>query len=159
MYQCLNKTHAFLNRPRPRFNEVQNKVIELIILSLILLSIMNTIGMSIFERTGEIGTLAALGETRRSIISGFILEGFILGCMGAFLGGILGVSIIEFINFIKIKVIMPGASTFFTVKIKIFGKAFYDAFVLSILSSTVAAWLPARKVSRMNIARSLRFNI
>ena len=51
------------------------------------LGVLNTIGMSIMERAGEIGTLRALGDTERAILGQFTLEGFLLGVVGALAGG------------------------------------------------------------------------
>jgi multidrug efflux pump subunit AcrA (membrane-fusion protein) len=49
--------------------------------------------MAVFERTREIGLLAALGMKRREIMSLFLLEGILIGLLGAiaafFLGGLV----------------------------------------------------------------------
>jgi putative ABC transport system permease protein len=53
---------AVLYQQITKFNEVQNRIMAFIILSLILLGILNTIGMSVFERTGEIGHSGRTGR-------------------------------------------------------------------------------------------------
>src|SRR5208283_2813244 len=72
------------------FFHTQNGVIAFIILCLVVLGVLNTIGMSIYERVGEIGTLRALGETERAILVQFLIEGGILGVIGAFTGVVVG---------------------------------------------------------------------
>jgi putative ABC transport system permease protein len=141
------------------FNGVQMHIVEGIILSLILLGILNTIGMSIFERTGEIGTIAALGETQRTIRTQFVLEGVILGVLGAFCGVALGALEIQVINAMNIQVVMPGASTSFPVRLLLYVAAFRDAAILAVLAAGLAALIPAMRASRMNIAEALRRNL
>jgi putative ABC transport system permease protein len=50
---------------------------------------MNTLYASIASRTREIGTLRVLGYRRRSILSGFLLEGALLAAVGGLLGCLL----------------------------------------------------------------------
>lgn len=141
------------------FNRVQNSVLEVIILSLILLGILNTIGMSVFERTGEIGTIAALGERSGTICSQFILEGGILGGLGALAGVVLGYALTQFINYLKIYLVMPGATEPLLIDLLFYFHAFLNAGLLSVFAGTIAAIVPAFRASRMNIANALRHNI
>ena len=46
------------------FYNIQNAVVEIILACLVFFGILNTLGMSIYERIGEIGTLRALGDQR-----------------------------------------------------------------------------------------------
>src|SRR5690606_16866896 len=108
---------AKLYRQVEEFNRVQNLVLEVIILSLILLGILNTIGMSVFERTGEIGTIAALGENATAIVAQFVLEGAILGFLGSIAGVGCGALLTAFINWLEIQLVMPGASQPLTVNL------------------------------------------
>lgn len=150
---------AVLFQQVTKFNEVQNRIMEFIILSLILLGILNTIGMSVFERTGEIGTVAALGETSRTILWQFLLEGGVLGTLGAVSGVVLGTLLIFLINYMEIKVVMPGASQDMVIKIFFFLKPFFHAGLLAVGSSILASLIPSWRASQMNIAEALRRNV
>lgn len=141
------------------FNSVQMHMVEIIILSLILLGILNTIGMSIFERTGEIGTIAALGESQRTIRLQFVLEGVMLGLIGSVTGAVLGWLEILFVNSLGIPIVMPGSSMSFPMHIVVYGPAFRDAIILAVLTAGFAAFVPAVRASRMNIADALRRNV
>lgn len=150
---------ARLYKQVAEFNRVQNVVLEVIILSLILLGILNTIGMSVFERTGEIGTVAALGERGSTIVAQFVLEGAILGFLGSVAGIGCGAILTQIINALEIHLVMPGASQPLVVNLGFYFRAFFDAALLSILAGTLAAIFPAIRASRMNIANALRHNI
>jgi putative ABC transport system permease protein len=81
------------------FNEVVaiftsiNAILIVILLILTLVGIMNTILMSVFERTKEIGTLMAIGSSPRQVHIIFILESFFIGMFGVITGVTLGVLI------------------------------------------------------------------
>lgn len=61
-----------------------------ILLGIAGLGIANTILMAAFERMREIGTLRAMGMTRRRVLSMFLIEGGLIGLLGGFLGSVLG---------------------------------------------------------------------
>lgn len=54
------------------------------------IGIMNTMWMSIRERTSEIGTLRAIGMRPRAVLGMFVLEGALLGAVAAGAGAVLG---------------------------------------------------------------------
>ena len=61
-----------------------------ILLGIAGLGIANTILMAAFERMREIGTLRAMGMTRRRVLSMFLIEGGMIGIFGGFFGSVLG---------------------------------------------------------------------
>lgn len=61
-----------------------------ILMVIILIGISNTLIMSIKERTGEIGTLRAIGMQKSAVQMLFVIEGIILGFFGAIMGVIVG---------------------------------------------------------------------
>jgi ABC-type lipoprotein release transport system permease subunit len=65
-------------------------IFYLIILAIVAVVVSNTLLMSVFERTREMGILAALGLKGRQIMTMFMLESAILGALGILLGVILG---------------------------------------------------------------------
>jgi putative ABC transport system permease protein len=65
-------------------------VFGLIILLIAGVGILNLMLMAVFERTREIGLLAAMGLKRREIVVLFLLEGVLIGLLGALAGGTLG---------------------------------------------------------------------
>jgi len=62
----------------------------LIILLIAGVGILNLMLMAVFERTREIGLLAAMGLKRREIVALFLMEGVLIGLLGALAGCVLG---------------------------------------------------------------------
>ena len=62
------------------------------------IGILNIQLMAVFERTREMGVLAALGMKGRNIMSLFLLEGTLIGALGATLGVILGLGLLAWIG-------------------------------------------------------------
>ncbi len=141
------------------FLRVQNLLIALIIGVLTLCAISNTIGMSVFERTGEIGTIRALGETQGSVIRQFLREGFILGALGSLIGLVFGAALAATLNALGIKIVMPGATTFIVVHVDLFLAAFLGATALSLFAATAAALISAWRAARLEISDALRRNV
>ena len=52
--------------------------------------VLNTALMSVFERTREIGTIRAVGTRRGRVVLLFLLEGLLLGLLGAAGGALVG---------------------------------------------------------------------
>jgi ABC-type lipoprotein release transport system permease subunit len=65
-------------------------IFGLIILLIAGVGILNLMLMAVFERTREIGLVAAMGLKRREIVMLFLLEGVLIGLLGALVGGVLG---------------------------------------------------------------------
>jgi ABC-type lipoprotein release transport system permease subunit len=62
----------------------------LIVLAIVAVVVANTLLMSVFERTREMGILAALGLKGRQIMTMFLMESAALGALGVILGVLLG---------------------------------------------------------------------
>jgi putative ABC transport system permease protein len=70
--------------------ERQFGVLRLIILLMVLLSVANSVNMSIFERTREFGTALALGMRQAGVFRTVMTESAIIGLIGALVGMIVG---------------------------------------------------------------------
>lgn len=133
--------------------------IRLIIALIILLSISNTLTMSVMERTGEIGTSMALGVKRAGILRLFVGEGILIGCLGGLLGLILGVFLAYAISSIGIPMPPPpGMGRGYTGEILITWDILLKSLALAISTTFVASIYPAWKASRMQIVDALRHN-
>jgi putative ABC transport system permease protein len=148
----------FYNKTVDLFSR-QVLVMKLIIAVIIVLSISNTMTMSVLERTGEIGTAMALGVRRAAILRQFVTEGVLIGVLGGILGVLLGVALAAAISGIGIPMPPPpGMGRGFVGEIRITGGLILDAVVLAFATTLLASLYPAWKASRMEVVDALRHN-
>jgi putative ABC transport system permease protein len=148
----------FYNKSVMLFSK-QINVIRVMIALVVLLSISNTLIMSVLERTGEIGTLMALGSTSRRVLSLFLSEAFFLGLIGGFLGVVLSFLLAQLISAVGIPMPpLPGSSRAFLAKISVSGSLAFGAWLLVLFTTMLASIYPAWKGSRLNIVDALRHN-
>ena len=132
-------------------------VLTLIVSVMVVFGITNTMTMAIFERTREIGTVMALGTRRRGVVSMFVLEGFVLGVLGALAGVVLGVALAKAISAVGIQLPPPPGSTRgFLVQIFVVPTVLARAVELSIVAATLASIYPAWRAARLNVVEALR---
>ncbi|MBI1859847.1 MAG: ABC transporter permease [Deltaproteobacteria bacterium] len=153
------KSLSNLYRQVDSFFKTQNRVIETILLTLILLGVLNTVGMSVLERAGEIGTVRALGYTEGAVLAEFLLEGLCLGILGAVVGVVLGTAIALFLSSLGMAMVVPGASRPVHIRIELSVAQYLIAVTVALLASTLAAIAPALRASRMQIVDALRHNV
>lgn len=141
------------------FFGIQNFIVQTILSVLTVLAILNTVGMTVYERTGEIGTLRSLGHTRSEIVLQFLLEGFYLGIFGSVFGSIAGVVWISAINAAGITTALPGASTDVPIEADLVATAFFLAILMGMISILIGTLVPAWRASRLSVVEALRRNI
>ena len=132
-------------------------VIKLIISTIVILGIANTIGMSVVERRIELATLRALG-LRRGVIGGLLMtEALFTGLLGGALGVLLGVVIALAASAIGIPFPSPpGATRPFVGGVDLVPSIVAFSFVLSVAATLVAAAFPVWKALDRPIAQTLR---
>ena len=70
--------------------DVQMGVMVFIVLGLASFGVLNTMLMSVFERTRELGVMMALGTRPSAVVRLILMEGFLLSVLGAIAGAIMG---------------------------------------------------------------------
>jgi putative ABC transport system permease protein len=129
-------------------NNILNVLYILLALSVIvsLFGIINTLALTVFERTREIGTLRAVGMTRRQVRRMIRYESVITALIGAALGITLGIVLaglltarVDFINFD----VPVGQIVVFA--------------IAAVIVGIVAAILPARRAAKLNVLRALQY--
>ena len=113
---------------------------------------MITMYAAVAHRTGEIGTLRAIGFQRTSILSAFLIESLLLGfsggCVGLFFASFLQLFTISTMNFQTFSELAFTFSLTFEI--------IYKALFFSLIMGFVGGALPAVRASRMNIVEALR---
>lgn len=132
-------------------------VIHLIILSIVVLGIFNTVSISILERKQEIGNLRANGEARGDIMLLLAWEGVTLGVVGAGLGLALALGL-DFV-FLRDGILMPpapGLTRQFRVLIEFQPAMAVITFSLGTAAALAATLLAGIRVVSMSIGDALR---
>lgn len=146
-----NKTEALFTK--------QVWVVKIIIGLIIVLTIANTLTMSVMERTFEIGSSFAMGVRRWVVMRMFVLEALLLGMIGGALGVVIGYLLALGISAIGIPMPPPpGMTQGFDAEIIVTPGLMWDAVFLSLLTTLIAGVMPAWKAGHMNIVDALRYN-
>jgi putative ABC transport system permease protein len=138
----------FINNQIAGLNAILNVLYVLLMLSVIvsLFGIINTLVLTVFERTREIGMLRAIGMTRRQVRTMIrhesVITAVIGGVLGIALGIVLGALLAARVDFIV-----------FTVPI---GSLIVFA-VATIVVGLLAAIFPARRAAKLNVLEALQY--
>ena len=132
-------------------------VLRLIILLMVLLSVTNSVNMTLFERTREFGTLLALGDKPKTVFRLIMLESVVLGVLGAFFGIVVGCLAAMIISAIGIPMPPPpNANIGYTAFIRLVPAEIALSGLIGLLATCLAAVLPARRASRLKVVEALR---
>src|SRR4051794_1929438 len=138
----------FIDNQISGLNSVLNILYVLLALSVVvsLFGIVNTLVLTVFERTREIGMLRAVGMTRRQVRRMIRWESVITALLGAVIGIILGIVLggllVARVDFIVFTV--PWGSLI------VFG-------VAAVFVGLIAAIFPARRAARLNPLQALQY--
>jgi putative ABC transport system permease protein len=138
--------HNFL---RP-FTKILNLLYALLALSVIvsLVGIINTLVLTVYERTREIGMLRAVGMTRRQIRMMIRYESIVTSLMGAALGIVVGIFLAALVTH---ALASDGIVFAFPYVQMVY-------FVLAaIVVGILAAVLPARRAASLNVLQALQY--
>ncbi len=132
---------------------------RVIVSGVIFFLIMNTMTMSIFERFNEIGTLRAIGFTRRRIINLFTTEAYLLGMFSSFIGLGIGLTLCYFITSLDImEPPPPGMNT--EVPFSFYFHNNYTMLFQTVILLTIISWVssfsPTFKSLKSKIVDCLR---
>lgn len=128
----------------------------LIVFAIVVFSVANTVVMSIFERTREIGTLMAIGVTRGRIWRMFFVEGLMTGILGGLLGVATGALLATLINGGNIMLPPPpGYTVGYKLTVLLQREVLMTAFLIAVVTSTLSSILPALKASRLKVVDAL----
>jgi ABC-type antimicrobial peptide transport system permease subunit len=129
-------------------NNILNILYVLLALSVVvsLFGIVNTLVLTVFERTRELGMLRAIGMTRRQVRRMIRYESVITALIGAALGIVLGVVLagllvwrVDFIDF----AVPVGQLVVFA--------------IAAVIVGIIAAIFPARRAARLDPLRALQY--
>lgn len=135
-------------------------VLRLIILFMVLLSVANSVNISVFERIGEFGTMMSLGNRAGYVFGLIMLENTIVGLIGGATGVVVGLALAYAISAVGIPMPPPpNADLGYTAYIRVVPIELVLAFSIGLVATVGAALIPARRVTRIPVVEALRQNV
>lgn len=125
---------------------------------IVLFTVVNTMGMTVMERTTEIGSARAMGVRRSGIRRLFVLEGMTLGAIGATAGALLAQALATGVNSAGMTWTPPGQATAVPLQILTAGSSGFIVRVWLglVVAAMVAALIPANRGARLPVVDALR---
>ncbi|MGV8073810.1 MAG: ABC transporter permease [Syntrophobacteraceae bacterium] len=139
-----------------RIIDVMTLGIKVILIAVVLISILNVMMMSVYERVREIGTLAAMGTRPGRIMALFVAEGFCLGLAGALAGAAIGLGVLRVLNLTGVDVAFGGANQVFSLAPSVAPREVVSACLIVVAISILASLQPAAKAARLEPVEALR---
>jgi putative ABC transport system permease protein len=115
-----------------------------------LLGVVNTLAMSVIERTREIGVLRALGSSRWLVRQTMLDESLIITLAGALAGILVGL-LIGFVWVGSIGDVMPGIGFHLPLG------TIAGVTIAAVVAGVIAALLPARRAAKLQVIRALTY--
>jgi putative ABC transport system permease protein len=125
---------------------------------IVLFTVINTMTMAVVERTNEIGATRALGLRRGAVRRQFVVEGWVLGVLGATLGLLLAWGVVAAVNGANLTWTPPGNSSPVPFRLAMSGTGglALGIWAALVLVATLAALIPANRAARLKVVDALR---
>lgn len=131
-------------------------IFGIIIMSISAMGMLNTLSVSLLQRTKEVGILKALGTKRKDIFKMFIFEAAIISFFGGLLGFLGGYTSAKLINFIfNTMAVRKGMEVVDFVHLPYYFIVAIIAFIAFL--GLVTGIMPARRASKIHALDALRY--
>lgn len=129
------------------------------LLIIVAIGILNTLMIAMRERTMELGTLRAIGMTRRGLLAAVLLEAWMLGLLSAVTGACAGVVIAMVLQSAEIEIPSIALKEILLSDVLTFrvhlSQVVLSIFAVSTFTAVVAAW-PALRAARVQPVTAMR---
>jgi putative ABC transport system permease protein len=129
-------------------------LIRVVLGFIVVVSILNVMLMSVYERIGEIGTIASIGTLPSRILQLFLAEGLVLGFLSALVGSVIGIGILLVMGALKPNITFGRMNLALVPQVPLLEVLL--AIVVVVVISAIASLQPALKASRMEPVDALR---
>ncbi len=146
---------VFYQAVRALYNRIFG-ILGAIMVVIVVFAMSNTLGMAVMERTREIGTLRAIGTLPGELVRNFVLEGAMIGLIGAGAGMVFAALATFGLTFAGIDMPPPpGRSAGYPLLVNFSATLYVVVLVVVVLVSSLAAWAVSRKATRKPIPEAL----
>lgn len=114
--------------------------------------IINTFSMLVAQRTREIGLLRAIGGSRSQVNRSVLVEALILGVLGSTLGLLAGIGLAVGL----IQLMKATGMNLSSADLEIGASVPIASYAVGVVITVLAAWIPARRASRISPMAALR---
>jgi len=144
----------FYNQVHDMFDMIFGFIFS-IVLTVVVMSVANSMGMTVVERTREIGTLRAIGLKRGGVVRLFTAEALLLTLVGCLVGIALTFGVRYGINIAHISYTPPNSASSVPLLVDVdAGRTIFTALMM-LTVGTLAAFLPARRAAKQAIIDAL----
>jgi lipoprotein-releasing system permease protein len=132
-------------------------IILCLIVGVATFNVLGSLTMGVIAKRRDIGTLKALGATRRSIIRIFLFEGVLVGTLGTILGVIIGLVVCELQVRYQLFPLDPTVYIIPAIPVEVRWTDFVAVSMASMILSTLAALYPARRAAALMPVETVRW--
>ena len=138
-----------------------SSIMYALILFMSMIAIFDTQILSIFRRRKEMGTLMALGLTRKKLIQLFTLEGVLHAILAIGVGAVYGIPVLRYFEKVGYQfgaeVDDFGLSGISEGLYPVYGwKLVVGTVILVLITVTIVSYLPTRKIAKLNPTDALK---
>ena len=148
------------NRPLFAALELERRTVALIILLIMLMAALNittTLALVVVERRPDIAVLGALGARARGVLAIFVIEGAIIGAVGAIIGVALGLAACAAGEYFELVRLPPDVYSISAVPFRPHLADVLLPALAAFVVSLLATLYPARAAARVRPAEALRY--
>lgn len=151
-----------------QLNPAYDKIVDLyqrifffltaVVTAVVVVSVTNTMMLSVMERIRELGIMRAIGIRSGGIANMLLVEGALLGVVGAVLGVATATAMIEFSNRVLGGIKMPpppGSSRAFALILPVNPTVDVVIVVTAVFVAALATLPPAIKAARLNVSNAI----
>ncbi|MDO9011959.1 MAG: FtsX-like permease family protein [Gallionella sp.] len=152
--QTWQELSDFYNQVHGMFDMIFGFIFS-IVLTVVIMSVANSMGMTVIERTREIGTLRAIGLKRGGVVKLFTMESMLLTLIGCITGLLITLCVRWGINVANISYTPPNSAGAVPLMVDMDTGRTLFTFILMGIVGTLAAYLPARRAAKKDIIDAL----
>lgn len=134
-----------------RNQTVTSRLIRIFVTIIVAVGIASVLVVSVVQKTRQIGILRAMGARRDQVRSIFLLQGGLVGLIGALAGAALAVVLI-----LVFSQVYRNADGSFLIEPRVEPLLLLSSMLVAFVTGLLAAWLPARRAARMDPVAAIR---